>query len=119
MTIDQLVQNWKNYNVYWAGVNVRNVNAILFDPKNDDRKFSLQTSNWSPVDKEAKLAELIRWINVFRTQPPNLYNVIGPDGKTFGYLFMLPSSPLIRVVDAQTLSITNISDRGFDDLGAE
>jgi hypothetical protein len=118
VTIHQLVNNWRNYNVYWAGVNVRNVNAILFDPKDDDRKFSTQ-GNWSPVHTEAQLAELIRWINVFRTMPPDLYEITGPGRRFFGYVFMLTSSPVIRVVDEQTLSISNITERGFDDLGAQ
>ena len=118
MTIEHLVKNWKDYDVHWAGVNVRLTNAILFDPKDNDLKFSLQQF-WEPVDDEAELSEVIRWIKNFGGEPPSLYRVSGPGDKTFGYLYMLTSSPVIRVVDERTLSISNLSERGYGGLGAQ
>jgi hypothetical protein len=116
MTLDHLVKNWMDYNIHWAGINVRTVNAILFGPKGNDLKFSLQSS-WTHVETKEELSELIRWINVFKEQPPTLYKVLGPDNQTFGYIFMLTSNPLIKVVDAQTLSVSNVTQRNFDEFG--
>ncbi len=118
MTIEHLVKHWEDYNVYWAGVSVRLTNAILFDPKEDDLTFSPQRF-WDPVDTEAELSEVMRWINNFGAEPPSLYRVIGPGDRTFGYLYMLPTSPLIRVVDERTLAISNISERGSIGIGAQ
>ena len=116
MTIDQLLKNWQDYNVSWTGVSVMNVNAILFDPKNDDKGFSLQHS-WVRINDEANLSELMRWINVFRVEPPSLYRVVGPGDKTFGYLYMLSSSPVIKVVDERTLYLGNLSQRSESGSG--
>ena len=116
MTIDQLLKNWQDYNVHWAGVNTELVNAILFDPKNDDRGFSLQ-HYWVPIKDKANLSEVMRWINVFRVEPPSLYRVVGPGDKTFGYLYMLSSSPVIKVVDERTLYLGNLSQRSESGSG--
>ena len=118
MTIDQLVKNQKDYDVYYAGVNVGLVNAILFDPKNDDRKITLQ-QYWVSANDESKLSECMRWINVFKSEPPSLYSVVGPGGNVFGYLYMLPSSPVIKVVDDKTLWIGDLSDRTSENLGIQ
>jgi len=116
MTIDQLLKNWQDYNVSWTGVSEMNVNAILFDPKNDDGGFSLQHS-WVRINDEANLSELMRWINVFRVEPPSLYRIVGPGDKTFGYLYMLSSSPVIKVVDDKTLYLGNLSQRSESGSG--
>ena len=116
MTIDQLLKDSKNYNVYYAGVNLELVNAILFDPKNDDRGFSLQ-HYWVSVNDDAKLSEAMRWINVFRIEPPSLSRIVGPGDKTFGYLYMLSSSPVIKVVDDKTLYLGNLSQRSESGSG--
>ena len=117
MTIDHLQKHWKDYNVYYAGVNLEQVNAILFDPKNDDRTFSLQ-HYWVPVNDEAKLSELMRWINVFGGEPPSLYRIVAPGDKTFGYLYMLLSSPVIKVVDERTVWLGNLAQRSIGGTGS-
>ena len=116
MTIDQLLKNRQDYNVYWAGVSENNVNATLFDPKNDDSTFSLQ-HYWVPINDAAKLSDLVGWLNVFRVEPPSLYRVLGPGEKTFGYLYMLSSSPVIKVVDEKTLYLGNLSSRSESGSG--
>ena len=117
MTIDYLQKHWQNYKVSYAGVDVGSVNAILFDPKGDGRQITLQQF-WVSVNDAAKLSELVRWIHVFKIEGPSLYGVAGPGGQVFGYLYMLPSSPLIKVVDDKTLWIGNLSDRSDDNMGA-
>ena len=117
MTIDYLQKHWKDYNVSYAGVNVDSVNAILFDPKGDDRKITLQQF-WVPVNDAGVFSDLIRWIHVFKIEGPSLYSVVGPGGQVFGYLYMLPSTPQIKAVDDKTLWIGNLSDRTDENMGA-
>lgn len=110
VTIEQLQKNWSNYRVSYAGVNAGLVNAILFDPKKDGREITLQ-KYWVSVNSADELSELIRWIHVWKSQPPSLYEVLGPGGRIFGYLYMLPSTPLIKVIDENTLWIDDLSER--------
>ena len=118
MTIDHLQKHWQDYNVSYAGVNVGSVNAILFDPKSDGREITLQQF-WDSVNDAGKLSDLISWIHVFKIEGPSLYGVVGPGGQVFGYLYMLPSSPQIKVVDDKTLWIGNLSERSDDKMGAQ
>ena len=118
MTIDYLQKHWQDYKVSYAGVDVGSVNAILFDPKGDGREITLQKF-WVSVNDAAKLSELIRWIHVFKIEGPSLYGIAGPGGQIFGYLYMLPSSPQIKVVDDKTLWIGNLSERTDEDMGAQ
>ena len=116
MTLNHLLKNWKDYNVSYAGVTEDSVNAILFDPKSDGRKITLQPF-WVPVDDAGKLSDLISWIHVFKYEGPSLYSVVGPGGQVFGYLYMLPSRPDIKVVDHNPLFIGNLSERKDDQMG--
>lgn len=117
MTLDHLQKNWKDYNVSYAGVNVESVNAILFDLKSDGREITLQ-QNWVAVDDAAVLSDLISWIHVTKYGAPSLYSVVGPGGQFFGYLYMLPSNPEIKVVDDKTLWIGDLSERRDEKMGA-
>ena len=118
MTIEQLQRHWKDYHVSYAGVDVTLPNAILFDPKNDGREITLQ-KYWVSVTNAEKLSEVMRWIQVWKSQPPSLYEVKGPGGQVFGYLYMLPSSPVIKVVDDKTLWIGDLSLRNDGNLWTE
>ncbi len=117
MTIGYLQEHWQDYTVSYAGVNVDSVNAILFDPRDDGRKITLQQF-WVGVNDAGKLSDLIKWIHVFKIEGPSLYNVVGPGGQVFGYLYMLPSTPQIKAVDDKTLWIGNLSDRTDENMGA-
>lgn len=116
MTIEQLQKQWKDYKVSYAGVKVESVNAILFDPRNDGREITLQ-KYWAPIKDSGELSELLRWIHVFKAEPPSLYRVLGPGGQVFGYLYMLPSTPEIKVVDENTLWIGDLSVRTNETTG--
>ena len=56
VTISDLAENWKNYDVYYAGSQGRPI-AILFDPKNDGVK--LVGDQWTKVDDEGTLSSVV------------------------------------------------------------
>jgi hypothetical protein len=56
MTISDLAENWKNYDVYYAGSPGRPI-GVLFDPKNDG--FKLVGDQWTKVDDEGTLSSVI------------------------------------------------------------
>ena len=56
VTVSDLVDNWHNYDVYFAGSPYRPI-AILFDPKNDG--FKLVGDRWTKVEDERTLSSLV------------------------------------------------------------
>ena len=56
LTISDLAENWKKYNVYYAGSPGRPI-GILFDLKNDDVK--LVGDQWTKVEDEGTLSSVI------------------------------------------------------------
>jgi hypothetical protein len=56
LTISDLAENWKKYDVYYAGSPGRPI-GILFDPKNDDVK--LVGDQWRKVEDEGTLSSVI------------------------------------------------------------
>ena len=55
VTVSDLLDNWHNYHVYYAGSSYRPI-AILFDPKNDG--FNLVGNVWTKVEDERTLLNL-------------------------------------------------------------
>ncbi|MFC1580629.1 hypothetical protein ACFL4N_06900 [Thermodesulfobacteriota bacterium] len=115
MTIGTLVKDWKDYNVSYAGVRVSLPNAILFDPKKDDKTITLH-KYWAPVEDQETLGDLLSWINVFKwTGPPKLYKIMGPDNQVFGYLYALYNDAIIKVIDENTIWIDDMTWR-YEDI---
>ena len=56
VSISDLAENWKNYDVYYAGSPGRPI-GILFDPKNDGVK--LVGDQWTKVEDEGTLSSVI------------------------------------------------------------
>jgi hypothetical protein len=56
VTISDLAENWKNYDVYYAGSPGRPI-GILFDPKNDGVK--LVGDQWTKVEDEGTLSSVV------------------------------------------------------------
>jgi hypothetical protein len=97
MTIDKLVNNWKNYDIYYAGFRQDRATGIMFDPKNDDLK--LLGDWWEKIDSKESLDFVLKWMNFprdfFEIIP--LYRMIGPGEKVYGYMY----TPFIHVTFKQ------------------
>lgn len=110
VTIQQLSARWQDYYVSYAGVDVTLPNAILFDPKGDDKTITLH-KYWSQVHDQEELQDLLTWIQSFKWEPPRLYKIIGPNNRVFGYLYTLDTSAHIKVIDDNTLWIDDMTLR--------
>jgi hypothetical protein len=110
MTIQRLFDRWQDYHVSYAGVDVTLPNAILFDPKGDDKTITLHPY-WSPVRDREELQALFAWIQSFKLDPPRLYRIVGPDNRVFGYLYTLDTSAHIKAIDDNTLWIDDMTLR--------
>jgi hypothetical protein len=109
--------------VNYAGVAPRTASAVLFDPKDDDMtlagtrkpwetKADAKEGNWVEVKRNSDAAtqeEVQRLVRVIKTQRwaqfyPRLYRIVGPDEKTYGYLFTAWNRAVVRS-DNRTFSV--------------
>ena len=107
VTIDSLYKNWKDYHVFYAGVSTSQPNAILFDPRKDDRRLIVHKW-WVEVKDPETMSELMGFIY---NSPwyPSLRSIIGPDHQLYGYLFSVYWNVPIKVVDNKTMWIDDLS----------
>jgi len=111
VTLEKLVQNWKDYDVHYAGVSLDQAAALLFDPKSDGRRVEPHEW-WSKVEDQETLKEIVAWMNLNQPyEKPTLYQVLGPDGRLFGYLYTMRTGGWIEARDENTLWIEDMSLR--------
>jgi len=103
MRIEELEKNWRDYNVYYVGVEIGIASAALFDPKGDDYTLADTRKRWESAadgmwvevlrgDEVKTEQEISRLINAIRVQRwtqyrPKLYRIIGSGGEFCGYLY--------------------------------
>ena len=88
VTIEELVENSDEYNVYYSGYAVNNPSGIMFDPKNDSKTL-VPTDRWIKIEGEETVSEVVSWIKIhnYPWYHAGLYKIIGPDQEFYGYLF--------------------------------
>jgi hypothetical protein len=114
MDVETLQKYWRDYRVYYAGVDLGTASAVLFDPIDDDRILAGTRKAWEDGDqrwveirknKDANTeTEIERVINAIRGQKyaqfyPRLYRIIGSDDSLYGYLFTTWNRAVVRGED--------------------
>jgi hypothetical protein len=111
VNVYDLMDRWKDYDVYWAGLAVDNPSGVMFDPKGDDRR--LTSDKWVAVKDQAELSILIRWLRAGNYYPI-LWRVLGPDNQFYGYIFSPWEHVVLKVVDDRTLWVDDLPLPRFD-----
>jgi hypothetical protein len=111
VTIEELEENWKDYVVHYAGLNVGSPAGIMFDPKYDDR--TLTGEKWIKVEDKKTLSELIGWMKTYTEFNPRIWRILGPNNEFFGYLFypshrMYADNVVIKVIDDKTMYVYDV-----------
>jgi len=112
VTIQDLIDNWKDYNIYYSdkydGFDARSPLGIMFDPKNNDTM--LVGDRWKKVEDQQTLIEMTQWIYPTTQYEPWLNEIIGPDGRFYGYLYYSYGFATIKVVDNNTMYVFNLDE---------
>jgi hypothetical protein len=110
MTLDQLVENWNDYDVYYSGINKDRVYGIMFDPKNDTRKL-VGHKWWEPVESQEQLRQSILWVDVFRSYgyQPTLWKILSPDNQLYGFIYTFKHPVIVKVIDDKTLWVDELT----------
>jgi len=112
VTIQDLINKWEDYNIYYSdkyeGYNVRAALGIMFDPKNNET--TLVGDRWKKVENQKDLIEMTKWIYSNTQYEPWLNEILGPDGKFYGYLYYSYGFVTLKVVDDNTMYVFNLEE---------
>ena len=110
MTIKDLIEKWKDYDIYYSdvydGYNPRAALGIMFDPKHNETK--LVGNRWKKVKDQKDLIEMTQWIHSNTQYEPWLSEILGPDGKFYGYIYYSYGFVTLKVVDDKTMYVFNL-----------
>jgi len=106
VTIQDLEKNWKDFDVYYAGLSEKSAAALMFDPRNDNNRLLGKT--WTEVKDKKTLSKIIGWIKTYTQYDPSVWRVLGPDGQLFGYIFAPRTHILMKVIDDHTLYVYDV-----------
>jgi hypothetical protein len=112
LTIQDLIDKWNDYNIYYSdkyeGYNPRAALGIMFDPKNNET--TLVGDRWKKVKDQKDLIEMTQWIYSNTQYEPWLNEILGPDGKFYGYLYYSYGFATLKVVDDKTMYVFNLEE---------
>jgi hypothetical protein len=106
-TLQDLKDNWENYDILYAGLATDSPAALMFGPRADGKR--LIGKKWMPVTDASVVDEIVGWLNSYVNFPPTLYEILSPQGVFFGYIYTSPTEQIvIKQIDPETLELDNI-----------
>lgn len=106
-TIQHLIENWQDYDIYYAGLSYKSPSAIMFDPKQGGRR--LISDKWVPVTEQSVVKTIVEWLDSYVNFPPTLWKILGPKGDFFGYVYTSAVElVVVREIDPDTLFVEDI-----------
>jgi hypothetical protein len=115
VTIQALIDNWEDYDIYFAGFfakyyGVRNPLGVMFDPKNSDT--ALVGDSWEKIRDQNTLIEITQMIYPNTQQNPWLSEILGPDGKFYGYLYYSYGMVVLKLIDDGKMYVYDLEGPG-------
>jgi len=119
VTIQNLIDKWEDYNIYYSdkydGFDARSPLGIMFDPKGNDT--TLVGDRWKKVEDQKTLIEMTQWIYPTTQYEPWLNEILGPDGRFYGYLYYSYGFATLKVVDNNTMYVFNLDEPNEEGYG--
>jgi hypothetical protein len=117
MTIQNLIDHWQDYNIYYAGYDVRLPLGVWFDPKDNDT--SLVGDRWKPVPDKKTLIEITQWIYITTQYEPYLTEILGPHGRFYGYLYYSYGMVVLKKIDKNKMYVFDLERPPEEGLGTD
>jgi len=112
-TIQNLIENWQEYHIYYAGLSYKSPSAILFNPKQGDKR--VVSNRWTPVTDQSVAITIVKWLDSYVNYPPTLWKILGPQGDFFGYVYTSAvEQVVVREIEPNTLFVEDIPLPPFD-----
>lgn len=99
--VQELLGKWESYTIYvaiWPGSNPV---ALLFDSKSDGT--TILADEWIKVETHGDVAYWMARLQAGHS--PRLFQILGPDGRFYGYFYATVPGLQTQVIDAKTLRI--------------
>jgi hypothetical protein len=112
-SIQNLIENWQEYHIYYAGLSYKSPSAILFNPKEGNKR--VVSKKWVPVTDQSVAITIVKWLDSYVNFPPYLSIVLGPNGDFFGYVYTSAvEQVVVREIEPNTLFVEDIPLPPFD-----
>ncbi len=113
VTIQDLIDKWEDYDIYYAGsfaryYGVRNPLGVMFDPKNNDT--ALVGDRWEKVRDQKTLIEITQMIYPHTQYEPWLSEILGPDGRFYGYLYYSYGMVVLKLTDNGKMYVYDLEE---------
>lgn len=105
-SIEDFVDNWRDYHVSYAGLHPGQPSGLMFDPRYDEQE--LRGKRWRPVHDRETLEEIVMWLRQNDTYPPELLRIIGPEQVVYGYVYTGWNQVVARAVDTQAMYVLDL-----------
>jgi hypothetical protein len=107
-----MVDNMQDYNIYAAGQSRKEPWAIVFHPKNTNKRLDGSDDRWFKVEDKKELETLISWLEV-RPGFPRLLSILGPDDAFYASIYTLARQVRTKVLDENTIFVFDIDPYSF------
>ncbi|MBC8418027.1 MAG: hypothetical protein H8E10_05475 [Desulfobacterales bacterium] len=112
-TIQEVIDNWQDYDIYYAGLSYKSPSAVMFDPRKGGKR--LVSDKWVPVTEQSVLKTIVDWLNSYINYPPTLWKLLGPKGDFFGYMYTSATEQVVvKQIDPDTMWVDDIPLPPFD-----
>jgi len=112
-SIQNLIENWQEYHIYYAGLSYKSPSAILFNPKEGNKR--VVSKKWMPVTDQSVAVTIVKWLDSYINFPPYLSKILGPKGDFFGYVYTSAQEQVVvREIEPNTLFVEDIPLPPFD-----
>lgn len=108
MTIQGLTNDWQDYDIYFSGFYAKNATSVVFDRKSDNKGIRLTGSNWTKIDNDSTLREAVNGIMLNADFSPLVWNVVGPENDSHGYIYTGWKLVSVHSIDQDTVTITGL-----------
>ncbi|MBW2246601.1 MAG: hypothetical protein JRF62_05270 [Deltaproteobacteria bacterium] len=112
ITIQNLIDKWDDYHIYssdqYAGPGFRSPLGIMFDPKNNDT--TLVGDRWKKVSDQKTLTDMTKRIFLATQYEPWLNEILGPDGRFYGYLYYSYGVVTLKMVGDNKMYVFNLEE---------
>jgi hypothetical protein len=122
VTIQDLIEKWEDYDIYYAGsfaryYGVRNPLGVMFDPKNNDT--TLVGNMWEKVRDQKTLIGITQMIYPTTMSEPWLSEILGPDGRFYGYLYYSYGGVVLKLIDDGKMNVYELEEPAEGSLISE
>ncbi len=108
VTIQGLTNDWQEYDVYFSGYYADTATSVVFDLKSDTKGIRLTGINWTKINDDSTLKTAISGIMTSVDFSPYLWNVVGPDNGSHGYIYTGWKLVSVHAIDENNVSIEGL-----------